>query len=1044
MLPLSGRRSPGTIDRPRLLDLLQGVLSHRITLICAPSGYGKTTLAAQFVGQVSAAVIWHTVDAAQRDVYNLHLRATAAIGTTFLRLAAPQPTAGMAPARLVKDLTRFLHAQSGSIVYVLDDLQHLVGAAGAEQWLSGLAAGLPAHVHLLITSQQVPDVITASMIARREVLGIGMEKLRFTTDETARLAESLIGSAAFEPDLARVTAHLEGWAAGLSLALQPVPTTFLDPALFAVGTPEMLFDSLARNLFDAQNPVVQDFLLLASTLPTITPELLIGALALPGALPHLQEAIDRGLFIAPVTGGMALHGLFRAFLQREFKGRHPARWREAHGVVAAWHEARLAVDEAVAHYLEGDYHEQALRLIDLYARAHYDQARYETLFRWDAALKAQRLTSGWLLYLCAAVLIDRLQYSEARANLSESEDAFSAAGNAEGLARVRLMQAHIALLEGNHNAAFTIAESVLHADDTPPALQGAALRVRGLTHLRAGSAPDAAADFEAARPLYETYCDRLALTKLLGDLDEAYRQVGRVHDAAECLRQIVAIRRDSPGQVGLATALNQFGLFMYLRGELSIAYELLDEGIRLALRTGDRRTEAYMCWSMGDLLRDRGAYNDAIHQYNRALELAGVDEPYVRCGVLIGLSLLMRWRGSPDDSHSLLIEAGALAGAHGFRLESATIVVARCALMPLSMSSDAALIELAGALDRLHTLNAGMAVAHALAIVALLHVMRGDLSAADTAFAALLARIKENPLIQTAIAEIAFTPMLYDALARLDKRYEPLQKAARALRKSSAQPSNIIPLDNGSSAPTMSLKVQTLGKEIFERDGSLILPNEWKAHAARVLFVHLLVEGAQRREDLCLRFFPTTDDSKKAQNLFHTTVRRARDVIGANVIVFQDDVYMINPEVSIWCDALVFERAVRDAKGKPRYDPLTSELWRRALDIYQGDFLPDCYMDWALDYRRHLSEVYLDALITMGEIAMARADLVEALRLFLQALKVDPLREHIYRQVFLIYAGMGLRHEIVAQWEKMKRLFLGELGVLPSPETVQLVKNLLA
>ena len=57
----------GVIDRPRLLSKLDHALQHKITLICAPPGYGKTTIAAQYAQYTNHPVVWHRVEDRERD-----------------------------------------------------------------------------------------------------------------------------------------------------------------------------------------------------------------------------------------------------------------------------------------------------------------------------------------------------------------------------------------------------------------------------------------------------------------------------------------------------------------------------------------------------------------------------------------------------------------------------------------------------------------------------------------------------------------------------------------------------------------------------------------------------------------------------------------------------------------------------------------------------------------------------------------------------------------------------------------------------------------
>src|SRR5690554_3114841 len=59
--------SSGIINRPRLIDRLQAASEYKLTLVSAPPGYGKTTLASQYVRQARCPVAWQTVEERDRD-----------------------------------------------------------------------------------------------------------------------------------------------------------------------------------------------------------------------------------------------------------------------------------------------------------------------------------------------------------------------------------------------------------------------------------------------------------------------------------------------------------------------------------------------------------------------------------------------------------------------------------------------------------------------------------------------------------------------------------------------------------------------------------------------------------------------------------------------------------------------------------------------------------------------------------------------------------------------------------------------------------------
>ena len=56
------------LSRARLLHKLDASVSHRLTLICAPAGYGKTTLLSQWIHWRGAPVGWVSLDRSDNDL----------------------------------------------------------------------------------------------------------------------------------------------------------------------------------------------------------------------------------------------------------------------------------------------------------------------------------------------------------------------------------------------------------------------------------------------------------------------------------------------------------------------------------------------------------------------------------------------------------------------------------------------------------------------------------------------------------------------------------------------------------------------------------------------------------------------------------------------------------------------------------------------------------------------------------------------------------------------------------------------------------------
>ncbi len=204
----------------------------------------------------------------------------------------------------------------------------------------------------------------------------------------------------------------------------------------------------------------------------------------------------------------------------------------------------------------------------------------------------------------------------------------------------------------------------------------------------------------------------------------------------------------------------------------------------------------------------------------------------------------------------------------------------------------------------------------------------------------------------------------------------------------------------------ISLRAFTLGQESIIRDGQAVMHTAWRAITARELFFYLLFVGPSPREQISLAFWPDSTISEVRSN-FHTTLYNARKAVGAEAIIYQSDLYSINPAVDLWCDAHEFEDLIAHARLWSPHDSRSEDRLRKAVSLYQGDLLIAFDADWILAYREKLRELYLQALVSLGECRRVKNDIDEALEWFKQAVKVDAYREDIHRAIMSCYAQKG-------------------------------------
>lgn len=1031
-------------ERRALADVLGNIRHHRLTLVSAPPGYGKTTAIAHYVRDFELPTAWQSLQERERDLPALFAHSLQAL--EFIAPGISVAAAGLnSPDDCAAYIASYLREHlTGHALYVMDDLHFLAAAPQAERWLRELVRQLPQSCHLVLISRALPDLPLAELIARGDVLAIGQQQLKFTVEEAGALARQVGADLPDEQISARVE-HLEGWPVGISMSLRPLPADLQIGMLRGGAGPEALFDALAGTILRALPPALVDFLLTASTFGTVTPKICREVLGLAQSGTLMADVVRRNLFASQVSGGLMLHRLFRNFLQRRLQQSDPARFVQLHRRAAEWYRADHHDDEAFEHYMDAGRIEEALDVVQRTHRAYYKQGNMETLLRWRAALGENAEHIPQFVYTCAMILTDRYLYNDALIEIEIAESGFRKQNELEWVAEVRLQRAQIHIWHGAYREARGIAEPIAQDTALEHSTRGRAKQLLALVERTIGDVNLAVAYLEEILPLFEEANDLYFVSGVLQDLAVAYASIGDLSSASHCLQRLVAIRRTLGQSNALALALNNLGFHYYKIGDYDLAQHTLEEGLQIITQSTNYRAEGYLRWSMGDLQRDLGNNEAALRCYEAAHELSSGAEPLLQQSVAVSMATLYRWRG--DHALAAWLTRDVVEDLHNSDAQnSALYFIAQANHLVANAMSNSELPAV-DALDSLITQLSPQPLSadyvQVVMLAAVIAALRGDEKRAALYLRRCIKSCEQGIARHVVVAELANAPALLAIVSRKPE-FRPLLVAFERLKLArSAHLPSLREEGGDPDAPrsTYSLRVLTLGDETIECDGVLISTAEWRSSRAKEFFLYLLFEGAASREELSLIFWPESSSSRVRSN-FHTTLYRARRALGENAIVFENDLYRINPEVSIWCDALIFKRYVREAQMLSYADVRAEDLYRKAVEYYRGDFLPTLDAEWIISHREALHELHIDALIGAGHCARARQDFDNAIALFKRALKVDPYREEAYRALFTCYAGMGELNRLLKQYDAMSSIFEAELGILPSPETHAYVQQL--
>jgi LuxR family transcriptional regulator, maltose regulon positive regulatory protein len=344
------RPHPTLIARGALQSRLADALTtRRAVSLCAPAGYGKTTLLTQALAQLSpdVAVAWVSADSGD-DLQRLLECMTAALepfdlpwrtapATLVARLAAGTPDSRHGATSEVINALDACENPHGVLVF--DDLGR-VDDPEFFRFLDNLIERAGTRWTIVLCSRRELPVSLARLRASGELAEFRQLQLQFAHDEVRQLAQA----AGFDTALAdRLFTRTHGWPAGLRLAIGAATggaaaaanTVPLERALQASERP--MFDYLVSEVLDQLAPEMAEFLQRVAVLPELDVARCAAVAQDLNAAARLDEIERGGLFVdvldAPVPT-LRLHELFRDALTRALGQRDPAALAAARRIAA--------------------------------------------------------------------------------------------------------------------------------------------------------------------------------------------------------------------------------------------------------------------------------------------------------------------------------------------------------------------------------------------------------------------------------------------------------------------------------------------------------------------------------------------------------------------------------------------------------------------------------------------------------------------------------------------------------------------------------------
>lgn len=334
------------VRRPELDRLLDEASDHRLALVVAGPGWGKTTAVAGWLqrlraggGRPAAWVSLRDADNSLDGFWDAFLRAVAvcaAVPADHPLLSAT--AAGGVGDEVLLNLYRAASRLPEPLLIVLDDFQ-VIDNHDVLSTVADLATyDLP--LRLMLLSRFNPALPLHRLRPAGHLAEIGVDDLAFDASAVARLAATSESLNLTPAGVQQVLDRTEGWPMGVRLATMHLSRRGAGADLHSFGRAgTSVSDYLEEEVLAPHPAEVRDFLLRTSVAEPISGDLADAIVPGGHGLARLELLERANQFVVAVDTDRGLfryHPLLRDLLQHSLRRDDPEGYRQAHRATANW------------------------------------------------------------------------------------------------------------------------------------------------------------------------------------------------------------------------------------------------------------------------------------------------------------------------------------------------------------------------------------------------------------------------------------------------------------------------------------------------------------------------------------------------------------------------------------------------------------------------------------------------------------------------------------------------------------------------------------
>ncbi len=653
--------------RPDSLAAFATAFEHRLSVVCAPAGYGKTTMTAAALDRCSMTAAWYKLDILDHDPITFlasMIRALRRVhpefGAALLRELEASPVAD-APIEVLA--ARFCSEADQQLVadlhLVLDDYHEAMDSAAMNNVLGYLLENCPGTLHFVVLTRYEPAFRLEKLHLAGEVARLQRDLLVFDAGQVAEVLTRRSGRSYDPGHVQRVLDLTEGWPA--SVVLAGMALTWLDVSSLqdVLSDPRLrgdVFSYLAEQVFQRQTDEVQLFLLGTCCLEHVTVELAEPLTNSGRASRHLNFLAKNHVFTFDTErrGAFRYHNLLRDFLvQRFVQDEGEAAFRALQRRTAVALEDCGDLPGAIELLLNANELDLALGVIARGGEAELERCPSERLKTWAERMEpCTESGEPWALVVRAVVATRDSRFGAALEDLELAGAALERAGDDRGLYQALSVKEWAEFWSGDCAASMATSSRALELAATDAervhtllSLSSAALDMRRWDEVEAASA-------KAAELLPRAKAQDVTRAQALRAHAAFYQ--GDIHSARLLIERCQDRHQTSAQQISV---LNTHGLVELALGEFDQAGIRLERALEVAADFGQVIASSMVEDNMALLEASVGKFACARKRLTLLLSRADELDQMVLCSVLTHEGTALRREGLVQASMDATGEA---------------------------------------------------------------------------------------------------------------------------------------------------------------------------------------------------------------------------------------------------------------------------------------------------------------------------------------------------------------------------------------------------